>query len=527
MPLRLYNTLTRRKEDFAPIDAANVRLYACGPTVYDHLHIGNGRMLIVFDVLFRLLRHEFGPDHVTYVRNITDVDDKINARAAERGVDIRVLTDEMTAIFHEDAKALGCLPPTVEPRATDHIAQMIAMIEKLIANGHAYVADGHVLFDVPSMPAYGKLSKRPLDEMIAGARVEVAPYKRSPMDFVLWKPSSESEPGWDSPWGRGRPGWHIECSAMSSKYLGEVFDIHGGGIDLVFPHHENEIAQSCSAFGHDVMANVWMHNGHLQVEGEKMSKSLGNFVTIHELLHTEKFGGRSWPGEVLRLAMLKTHYRQPIDFTVKALEEAETELRSWANQLIVEKSAMLRRIGQRDFGEDPLPPAQLLAAMSDDLNTPQTITELRTMSTRVSNSESGAASELMESCEFLGLLRPEWLGVYNSSHVGTGPKMIKPEYRPMLDKIQVAEANGNPTATWVLIEQLAKAGVKVGIREGGYVDYEVLGEGIDVKALIDARLAARVAKNWAESDRIRDELDAMGIALKDNKDGTTTWEPKR
>src|SRR5664279_237625 len=334
MPLRLYNTLTRRKEDFAPIDAANVRLYACGPTVYDHLHIGNGRMLIVFDVLFRLLRHEFGPDHVTYVRNITDVDDKINARAAERGIDIRVLTDEMTAIFHEDARALGCLQPSddpnesdpnlkmFEPRATAHIEQMIAMIEKLIANGHAYVAEGHVLFDVPSTPAYGKLSKRPLDEMIAGARVEVAPNKRSPMDFVLWKPSSESEPGWDSPWGRGRPGWHIECSAMSSKYLGEVFDIHGGGIDLVFPHHENEIAQSCSAFGHDVMANVWMHNGHLQVEGEKMSKSLGNFVTIHELLHTDKFGGRSWPGEVLRLAMLKTHYRQPIDFTVKALEEA-------------------------------------------------------------------------------------------------------------------------------------------------------------------------------------------------------------
>ena len=329
MPLRLYNTLTRRKEDFAPIDPANVRLYACGPTVYDHLHIGNGRMLVVFDVLFRLLRHEFGADHVTYVRNITDVDDKINARAAERGVDIRVLTDEMTKVFHEDAKALGCLPPTVEPRATDHIAQMLAMIEKLVAKGHAYTAEGHVLFDVRSMPAYGKLSRRSLDDMIAGARVEVAPYKRGPMDFVLWKPSSDSEPGWDSPWGRGRPGWHIECSAMSSKYLGEIFDIHGGGIDLVFPHHENEIAQSCSAFGHDVMANIWMHNGHLQVEGEKMSKSLGNFVTIHELLHTDKFGGRSWPGEVLRLAILKTHYRQPIDFTVTALEEAQKTCVEW------------------------------------------------------------------------------------------------------------------------------------------------------------------------------------------------------
>ncbi len=286
MPLRLYNTLTRRKEDFAPIDRSNVRLYACGPTVYDHLHIGNGRMLIVFDLLFRLLRHEFGADHVTYVRNITDVDDKINARAAERGIDIRVLTDEMTAIFHEDTRALGCLPPTVEPRATDHIAPMIAIIERLIAKGHVYEAGGHVLFDVHAMPAYGKLSRRSLDDMIAGARVEVAPYKRGPMDFVLWKPSNADEPGWDSPWGRGRPGWHIECSAMSWEYLGEIFDIHGGGIDLVFPHHENEIAQSCCAFGHDVMANVWMHNGHLQVEGEKMSKSLGNFVTIHELLHT-------------------------------------------------------------------------------------------------------------------------------------------------------------------------------------------------------------------------------------------------
>ncbi len=286
MSLRLYNTLSRRKEDFQPIDPALVRVYACGPTVYDHLHIGNGRMLIVFDLLFRLLRHVYGPDHVRYIRNITDVDDKINARAAERGIDIRVLTDEMTAIFHEDAAAIGCLPPTLEPRATDHINEMIVIIEKLVAGGNAYVAaDGaHVLFDVPSMADYGQLSKRPLDEMIAGARVEVADYKKSPMDFVLWKPSAANEPGWDSPWGRGRPGWHIECSAMSWKYLGETFDIHGGGLDLVFPHHENEIAQTRCAFGHQVMANYWMHNGYLQVEGEKMSKSLGNFVTIRELL---------------------------------------------------------------------------------------------------------------------------------------------------------------------------------------------------------------------------------------------------
>jgi cysteinyl-tRNA synthetase len=457
MPLRLYNTLTRRKEDFAPIDAANVRLYACGPTVYDHLHIGNGRMLIVFDVLFRLLRHEFGPEHVTYVRNITDVDDKINARAAERGVDIRVLTDEMTAIFHEDAKALGCLPPTVEPRATDHIEQMKAMIEKLIANGHAYVADGHVLFDVPSMPAYGKLSKRPLDEMIAGARVEVAPYKRSPMDFVLWKPSSESEPGWDSPWGRGRPGWHIECSAMSSKYLGEVFDIHGGGIDLVFPHHENEIAQSCSAFGHDVMANVWMHNGHLQVEGEKMSKSLGNFVTIHELLHTDKFGGRSWPGEVLRLAMLKTHYRQPIDFTVKALEEAEAIRRRWF--------AVQQKVGQQNFQ----PSLDVLEALEEDVNTPLALSIMHRLTNRFEAGDHHAGEELIANAEFFGV---------------------------MMDDMTSEEI----------------------------VD-EILREMIEEK--IVSRLKVRAAKNWTESDRLRDEIEAMGVLLKDNKDGTTTWEPKR
>ena len=360
MPLRLYNTLTRQKEVFAPLDPANVRLYACGPTVYDHLHIGNGRMLIVFDVLFRLLRREYGENHVTYVRNITDVDDKINARAAERGVDIRVLTDEMTKVFHEDAKALGCLAPTVEPRATDHIAEMIEMIEMLVAKGHAYVAEGHVLFDVPSMPAYGKLSKRPLDEMIAGARVEVAPYKRGPMDFVLWKPSTPGSgpgAGWESPWGRGRPGWHIECSAMSWKHLGEVFDIHGGGIDLLFPHHENELAQSCSVFGHDVMANDWMHNGHLQVEGEKMSKSLGNFVTIRELLDTDKFGGRKWPGEVLRLAILKTHYRQPVDFTVKALEEAYTSCVEWF-------------VATYSVDGEGTVPESVLRPLQDDLNTP-------------------------------------------------------------------------------------------------------------------------------------------------------------
>jgi cysteinyl-tRNA synthetase len=531
MPLRLYNTLTRQKEVFAPIDRANVRLYACGPTVYDHLHIGNGRMLIVFDVLFRLLRREYGESYVTYVRNVTDVDDKINARAAERGVDIRVLTDEMSKVFHEDAKALGCLPPTVEPRATDHFAEMIALIEKLIAKGHAYVAENHVLFDVPSMPAYGKLSKRPLDEMIAGARIEVAPYKRTPMDFVLWKPSSAGEPGWESPWGRGRPGWHIECSAMSWKHLGETFDIHGGGIDLLFPHHENEMAQTCSAFGHDIMANIWMHNGHLQVEGEKMSKSLGNFVTIHELLNTEKFGGRSWPGEVLRLAILRTHYRQPIDFTVKALLEALSELQSWvqtwARALAGEGSAILNAIGQSGIGKPPQPTPRILEALSDDLNTPLAITELREIFSRLDNGESLAATELVQSCEFLGLLRPEQLGVYTGINVGTGSKLASLEHRRLLDEIRVAVGNHNETRKKDLIAKLKLAGVKVSIQNNGVVGYEVLGSGIDIDEMIVAREGARKNKNWAESDRIRDKLDAMGIALKDNKDGSTTWEPKR
>ena len=307
MELKLYDTLTREKRAFQPLDPARVRMYVCGPTVYDFAHIGNARPVIVFDVLFRLLRHLYGAEHVTYVRNITDVDDKINARAAEEhpklplNEAIRIVTEKTEAQFHEDVDALGCLRPTVEPRATEHIDEMKALIERLVAGGHAYVAEGHVLFSVPSMPDYGKLSKRSLDEMEAGARVEVAPYKKDSKDFVLWKPSKPGEPAWPSPSGiaaPGRPGWHIECSAMSWKHLGETFDIHGGGIDLVFPHHENEIAQSRCSFHTPVMANFWMHNGFLQVEGEKMSKSLGNFFTIRELL-------ADWPGEVLRFNMLQ------------------------------------------------------------------------------------------------------------------------------------------------------------------------------------------------------------------------------
>ncbi|MFV0279165.1 MAG: cysteine--tRNA ligase [Rhodoblastus sp.] len=449
--LRLYNTLTRAKADFTPLDPASVRMYVCGPTVYDYAHIGNARPVIVFDVLFRLLRHLYGENRVTYVRNITDVDDKINARAAERGISIRDLTEETNRIFQADVKALGCLEPTVQPRATEHIAEMITIIERLIAGGYAYAADGHALFSVSAMPDYGALSRRPLDEMIAGARVDVAPYKKGDMDFVLWKPSSADEPGWDSPWGRGRPGWHLECSAMSWKHLGETFDIHGGGIDLVFPHHENEIAQSRCCFGAPVMANVWMHNGFLQVEGEKMSKSAGNFVTIHELLHTEKFGARTWPGEVLRLAMLRTHYRQPIDFSVRALEDAEKTLIEW---------------GRATSGVEPATPtAEFVSALSDDLNFSKAEAHLHVL-------RKSYPASLAANVRLLGLSLPD---------------------------VRTNDAT----------------------RGHGDVSSE------RVQPLVDARLAARSAKNWAESDRLRDELVAMGVILKDNKDGTTTWEVRR
>ncbi|MBI5313577.1 MAG: cysteine--tRNA ligase [Methylocystis sp.] len=473
--LKIYNTLTRTKEEFRPIDPAHVRMYVCGPTVYDYAHIGNARPLIVFDVLFRLLRHLYGAEHVAYVRNITDVDDKINARAFERGISIRELTDKTIDIFHEDVRALGCLNPTIEPRATDYIQNddkqidMVRLIQRLLDSGHAYVEDRHVLFDVTSMPTYGRLSRRPLDEMIAGARVDVAPYKRGDMDFVLWKPSKDDEPGWQSPWGRGRPGWHIECSAMSAAHLGETFDIHGGGIDLVFPHHENEIAQSCCAFGRDVMANYWMHNGFLQVEGEKMSKSLGNFVTIHELLHTEKFGGRKWPGEVLRLAMLRTHYRQPIDWTVKALEEAELSLRKWAAEIgavELDGDGFGSGFGAPDgtgYGGGFAGVDTILSALADDLNTPFALTILHAIENK---------RELDVSLNLLGI-------------------------------------DVRSYANWVQIEKSRS------------FDEDA------VFMLISARNAARASKNWAESDRIRDELAAVGIALKDNKDGTTTWEVKR
>jgi cysteinyl-tRNA synthetase len=478
--LRLYNTLTRSKAEFAPLDPSAVRMYVCGPTVYDFAHIGNARPVIVFDVLFRLLRKLYGADHVIYARNVTDVDDKINARAARDFPDLPLnaaiarVTKATGDQFHADIAALGCLPPTDEPRATAHIDEMKALIERLAARGVAYVAEDHVLFSPSAMdalkgaPRYGALAKRSLDEMLAGARVDVAPYKRDPMDFVLWKPSKPNEPSWPSPCGiaaPGRPGWHIECSAMSmAKLLApfggglacddptkNVFDIHGGGVDLVFPHHENEIAQSCCALSTPRMANVWMHNGFLQVEGEKMSKSLGNFITINDLLRTDAFGGRAWSGEALRLAMLRTHYRQPIDWTVKALEEAEATLDRWYDAIgDVEANAVAPSVEE---------------ALSDDLNTPAALGELHRLS-------ADEPQTIKASANLLGLLT---------------------------QKRSERQAAG-----------LAAADI----------------DRSEVERLVAARTAARTAKNWAESDRLRDALAEMGVVLKDSKDGTT-WEVKR
>ncbi|WP_257165401.1 cysteine--tRNA ligase [Bradyrhizobium sp. SRS-191] len=469
MDLRLYDTASREKRPFVPLDPNNVRMYVCGPTVYDFAHIGNARPVIVFDVLFRLLRHVYGAEHVTYVRNITDVDDKINARAARDfpglplNEAIRKVTEVTANQFHSDTAALGSLPPTFEPRATDFVlprpdgkADMVSLIKQLIARGHAYEAGGEVLFDTQSMPDYGALSGRKLDEQLAGARVAVDAHKKNPADFVLWKQSSADEPGWDSPWGRGRPGWHIECSAMSAAYLGDVFDIHGGGLDLIFPHHENEIAQSRCAHGTSVMANYWLHNEFVQVEGAKMSKSLGNFVTIRDLL-------ADWPGEVLRLNMLKMHYRSPADWTVKNLEESAKTLDDWY------------RVAADAPGDQPEP--AIIAALLDDINTPLMIAELHALRARaVSGGEAERAA-------FAGSLR--YFGFLSQT-----------------------------AAQWEARKQQAK--------------------GVDaakVDGLIAERTAARARKDFKESDRLRDELAAMGVVLKDGKgaDGkpVTTWEIAR
>jgi cysteinyl-tRNA synthetase len=510
--LRLYNTLTRTKEDLVPIDPGNVRMYVCGPTVYDFAHIGNARPVIVFDVLFRLLRHLYGEDHVTYVRNITDVDDKINARAARDypglplNEAIRKVTEETNAQFQADVKALGCLEPSFQPRATEHIDEMKAMIERLVALDVAYVAEGHVLFSPKRMnakvksPRYGALARRSLDEMLAGARVDVASYKEDEMDFVLWKPSKKDEPGWPSPAGIdgfGRPGWHIECSAMSMAKLLEpfgggltcddpeknVFDIHAGGIDLVFPHHENEIAQSCCAFGTERMANIWMHNGFLQVEGKKMAKSEGNFVTIHDLLNDWK--GYRWPGQVIRYAMLKTHYKQPLDFSFSLLTQAANELDTFfygTDWVDVGASWVA--------GEDHLSD-EFLNALKDDLNTPRAIAELHRLCAIAEihrrtpqpdrDADATAANQLKAGLMFIGLdlssYDPEWMLKQANAEIGTAHR-------------------------------------------------------IEIESAIDRRLALIAEKNWAGADKIRDELLAQGIQLKDGKDPTTgervtTWEVKR
>jgi cysteinyl-tRNA synthetase len=522
-------------------------MYVCGPTVYDFAHIGNARPLIVFDVLFRLLRHLYGPAHVTYVRNITDVDDKINARAAEEYPDlplnqaIREVTTRTERQFRADVAALGCLPPSFEPRATEFISRndlpedMIRLIGRLIERGHAYTADGHVLFHVPSMADYGRLSNRSLDEMIAGARVEVAPYKRDPMDFVLWKPSKPGEPAWPSPWSHGRPGWHIECSAMAGALLGETFDIHGGGIDLIFPHHENEIAQSRCAHGTPTMARYWLHNGFLQVEGEKMSKSLGNFVTIRELLGSERFGGQSWPGQVLRLTMLKSHYREPLDWTRKSLEETYRELRGWANALSG-SDAMYDAIGRQVFNQIIPVRKEIIEALEEDLNTPEVLTIVRDYYTRARRGDESARMALMDTTELLGLLRPDRLGTYNQFHVGNGPNLLPWELRPHVDEIQVAIANNNESRVGSLTASLLKQGVKIVPMENGSISYEVSGESNvtkgSIERLIADRAAARKARDFLEADRIRETLESMGIALKDSKDPATgelvtTWEVKR
>ncbi|MGB7097822.1 MAG: cysteine--tRNA ligase [Xanthobacteraceae bacterium] len=532
MDLKLYDTLTREKRVFTPLDPSNVRMYVCGPTVYDFAHIGNARPVIVFDVLFRLLRHLYGADHVTYVRNITDVDDKINARAAEEYPDlplneaIRRVTEKTDKQFHEDVAALGCLPPNFEPRATEHIAEMRTLIDRLVASGNAYVAENNVLFSVPSMPDYGQLSKRPLDEMIAGARVEVAAYKKDPRDFVLWKPSDPGEPAWPSPAGikaPGRPGWHIECSAMSWKFLGEVFDIHGGGIDLAFPHHENEIAQSRCAFHTPVMANYWMHNGFLQVEGEKMAKSAGNFVTIHELLE-------EWPGEVLRLAMLSSHYRQPINWTEKGVVEASEELLHWSTALWQVSEGSLMLWGQRDPSLAG-PSRELIDTLLDDLNTPAALAVLRSHYEKARSRDAKALVRFAQDVHFLGLLRLDKLGVHNPYDVTSGPEMIAIRFREESKRLKAAFANGFVESVNSIIASIRERGADVKIQENGSLMFSALSADSQnfehqIKSRVLDRDAARARKDWKESDRIRDELAKMGVVLKDTKDGTT-WEIAR
>lgn len=452
--IKLYNSLSRTKEDFYPLDPTNVGLYVCGPTVYDKAHVGNARPVVVFDVLFRLLCHVYGEKHVCYVRNITDVDDKINAAAAKNGESIQELTARTTKLYHEDMAALEALPPHIEPKATEHMPEMIAMIEDLLRYGNAYVADGHVLFKVNSYNRYGHLSKRDVDEMQAGARVEVEDYKQDPMDFVLWKPSKPDEPSWDSPWGKGRPGWHIECSAMSTKYLGPTFDIHGGGIDLIFPHHENEIAQSCCANKNSVFSRFFMHNGHITIEGDKMSKSLGNFFTVHDLL--EKV-----PGEVIRLALLQSHYRQPLDWTETGLMQAKQTLDKFYNAL--------RGIDLETIKSQPR--NSVVEALSDDLNVPLALSVLHDLAGQLNKADGqeklNIASQLKASAGLLGLLQQDAESWFQGSQAS--------------DDLPSAE----------------------------------------IEKLLAERLQARQDKDFQRADAIRDQLKNNGILIDDGPGGST------
>ncbi|MDB2390223.1 cysteine--tRNA ligase [Alphaproteobacteria bacterium] len=457
--LKLYNTLTRQKDAFVPIDPAHIGIYACGPTVYDRIHVGNARPIVVFDVLVRLLRLQY--DQVTYVRNITDVDDKIIKRAHERDITITSLCADTIKTFHADTDSLLTHKPDFEPRATAHIDGMVAMIETLIDAGFAYEAAGHVMFHVKQMPAYGGLSRRTMDDMIAGARVEIAPYKRDAADFILWKPSAEDQPGWDSPWGRGRPGWHIECSAMSKFYLGEVFDIHAGGLDLIFPHHENEIAQSCCAHNTDRMANYWLHNGFVTVEGETMSKSTGHFVTVADAVAKHR-------GEVVRYMLLSAHYRAPFDFSDSAAVDARNSL-----------DRLYRAIG--DVAIDPAAiDAVFLSCLCDDLNTPAAMARLHELARLANKGDADAASALKSSAAVMGLLGQ------------SGDAWAKGE---MID------LSATLTSETVLSAQA-----------------EVTNDMIDAK--INARNDARKCRDFAEADRIRDELAADGIHLEDSAEGT-------
>jgi cysteinyl-tRNA synthetase len=459
MALKLYNSLTRRKEEFRPLDPHNVRMYVCGPTVYDYAHIGNARAVVAFDLLYRVLRHEYGESHVRYVRNITDVEDKIMVAAQASGQTIGEVTKRTTAQFHEDMAALGNLPPDDEPRATEYIGQMIALIERLIGSGHAYAAEGHALFRVASYAKYGALSRRSRKDMIAGARVEIAPFKEDPGDFVLWKPSTPDQPGWDSPWGRGRPGWHIECSAMSEETLGETFDIHGGGLDLIFPHHENEIAQSVCAHDGRPFANYWLHNGMLTVGGAKMAKSEGNFITVRDALAQA-------PGEIIRLALLSTHYRDPLDWTEERLQQARSTLDHLYLALALNVSS--------DASPLKLPPGsapaeEVVHALEDDLNTPLAITRLHARATAIKQTANDddvlrMQVELAVAGRLMGLLESSWYYMFLT------PRRITKD---------------------------------------------------DIEQRIAARALARKERRFGDADRIRDELAADGIILEDKPSGTT------